>query len=90
MQARVFRRKIRTPNLSSSITGAIRNAAQIGRMNIRSNIRNGELFDIENYEIKADFGLLYGAEFAHLSNEKPDSIFMAKGSEVSVYKGAKL
>jgi hypothetical protein len=49
-----------------------------------------ELFDIENYEIKADFGLLYGAEFAHLSNEKPNSIFMAKGSEVSVYKGAKL
>ena len=49
-----------------------------------------ELFDIENYEIKADFGLLYGAEFAHLSNEKPNSIFMAKGSEVSVYKGARL
>ncbi len=49
-----------------------------------------ELFDIENYEINADFGRLYGAEFAFLNDEKPHSIFMAKGSEVSVYKGAKI
>ncbi len=49
-----------------------------------------ELFDVKDYEIKCDFGALYGERFAHLSNEKPHSIFMAKGSEVSVYKGAKL
>lgn len=49
-----------------------------------------ELFNIEDYEIKADFGKLYGGRFAHLSNEKPHSIFMAKGSEVSVYKGGKI
>lgn len=49
-----------------------------------------ELFDVKNYEIKCDFGRLYGERFAHLSNEKPHSIFMAKGSEVAVYKGAKL
>jgi len=49
-----------------------------------------ELFDVKNYEIKVDFGKLYGERFAHLSNEKPHSIFMAKGSEVSVYKGAKI
>lgn len=49
-----------------------------------------ELFDVENYEIKADFGELYGAEFAFLNDAQPHSIFMAKGSEISVYKGAKL
>ena len=49
-----------------------------------------ELFAVENHEIKVDFGTLYGAEFEFLNNEKPHSIFMAKGSEVSVYKGAKI
>ncbi len=49
-----------------------------------------ELFEVENYEINADFGKLYGAEFAFLNDRKPHSIFMAKGSEVAVYKGAKL
>ncbi|MEO6587833.1 MAG: DUF2071 domain-containing protein [Pyrinomonadaceae bacterium] len=49
-----------------------------------------ELFDVKSYEIKIDFGKLYGAEFAFLNNQKPHSIFMAKGSEVSVYKGAKI
>ena len=49
-----------------------------------------ELFGAKDYEIKCDFGTLYGDRFASLSNETPHSIFMAKGSEVSVYKGAKL
>ncbi len=49
-----------------------------------------ELFEIENYEINCDFGRLYGAEFAVLNDAKPHSILMAKGSEVSVYKGAAL
>ena len=49
-----------------------------------------ELFDVKNYEIKVDFGTLYGAEFAFLNDAEPHSIFMAKGSEVSVYKGEKI
>ena len=49
-----------------------------------------ELFNIENHEIKVDFGRLYGAEYAFLNHEKPHSIFMAQGSPVSVYKGAKI
>jgi len=49
-----------------------------------------ELFEVKNHEIKVDFGTLYGAEFEFLNNEKPHSVFMAKGSEVSVYKGAKI
>lgn len=49
-----------------------------------------ELFEVKNHEIKVDFGTLYGAEFEFLNNQKPHSIFVAKGSEVSVYKGARL
>jgi len=49
-----------------------------------------ELFNVQNYEIKCDFGKLYGERFAFLSNEKPHSIFMAKGSSIAVYKGAKI
>ena len=49
-----------------------------------------ELFDVKNHEIKCDFGALYGERFAFLNNAKLYSIFMAKGSEISVYKGAKL
>jgi hypothetical protein len=49
-----------------------------------------ELFDVKNYEIKCDFGILYGERFAFLNEAQPHSIFMAKGSEISVYKGAKL
>lgn len=49
-----------------------------------------ELFEVKNSEIKVDFGSLYGERFAFLNNEKPHSIFMAKGSEIAVYKGAKI
>ena len=49
-----------------------------------------ELFNVDNYEIKVDFEKVYGEKFAFLKDEKPYSILLAKGSEVSVYKGAKL
>jgi uncharacterized protein YqjF (DUF2071 family) len=49
-----------------------------------------ELFDIKDFEIKVDFGRLYGEQFAFMNDTKPHSIFMARGSEVSVYKGAKI
>lgn len=49
-----------------------------------------ELFDINYAEIDADFGRLYGEQFDFLSDTQPHSIFMAKGSEVAVYKGAKI
>jgi len=49
-----------------------------------------ELFSVADYEIKVDFGRLYGEQFTFLNDEKPHSIFVAKGSEVAVYKGAKL
>ncbi len=39
---------------------------------------------INNYSINCDFEAMYGKTFAHLSHTKPDSIFIAEGSSVSV------
>ncbi len=48
------------------------------------------LFDIKHPEIDVDFGFTYGRRFAFLSEMKPETILMAKGSEISVYKGEKI
>lgn len=49
-----------------------------------------ELFSVKNEEIKVDFGRTYGDEFGFLSDAKPFSILLAKGSPIAVYKGEKL
>ncbi len=49
-----------------------------------------ELFDVENAEIEVDFEQTYGERFAFLKNSQPYSVLLAKGSEVSVYKGTRL
>lgn len=49
-----------------------------------------ELFEVNYAEIDVDFGKLYGERFAFLSDTEPHSIFMAKGSEIAVYKGKKI
>lgn len=49
-----------------------------------------DLFSVNNEQIDVDFAGTYGKEFAFLGDEKPYSVLLAKGSEISVYKGAKL
>lgn len=49
-----------------------------------------ELFEAENAHIDVDCGATYGEKFAFLTNTEPHSILLAKGSEVSVYKGQTL
>ena len=49
-----------------------------------------ELFEAHHAEIDVDFGLTYGEEFGFLSDAEPQSILLAKGSEISVYQGEKL
>ena len=49
-----------------------------------------ELFEIDYAEIDIDFGATYGDEWSFLSETEPNSIFMAKGSEIEVYKGEKI
>ena len=49
-----------------------------------------ELFEANNVLIDVDFNFTYGKQFEFLSDTKPQSVLLAKGSEVSVYKGEKL
>lgn len=49
-----------------------------------------ELFSVDSAEIEVNFNKVYGEEFAFLSEAKPYSILLAKGSEIAVYKGAKI
>ncbi|HMJ09626.1 MAG TPA: DUF2071 domain-containing protein [Pyrinomonadaceae bacterium] len=49
-----------------------------------------ELFDVHEPAVEVDFHKTYGEEFAFLAGQKPYSILLAKGSEISVYKGARL
>lgn len=49
-----------------------------------------EIFEVKNAVIEIDFGKLYGTQFAFLNEREPHSVFMAKGSRVAVYKGAKI
>ena len=43
-----------------------------------------ETLKVLSYNIDCDFGLLYGDAFSFLNNEKPKSVLMTKGSEVSI------
>jgi len=43
-----------------------------------------ETLKVVSYNIDCDFGRLYGDQFSFLNNEKPKSVLMTKGSEVSV------
>jgi uncharacterized protein YqjF (DUF2071 family) len=49
-----------------------------------------ELFSVENARIDVNFTATYGEEFNFLSSATPYSVLLAKGSEVSVYKGQRL
>lgn len=49
-----------------------------------------ELFSVTDVTIDVDFGWTYGEKFEFLAGKKPYSVLLAKGSEVSVYKGAKI
>ncbi|CAN5528760.1 DUF2071 domain-containing protein [soil metagenome] len=49
-----------------------------------------ELFSVKSETINVDFRQTYGDEFAFLADETPHSVLLAKGSEVTVYKGKTL
>ena len=49
-----------------------------------------ELFEAAEPQINVDFGAVYGEEFAFLSDAKPYSVLLAKGSKISVFKGQRI
>ncbi|TDG36118.1 DUF2071 domain-containing protein [Pedobacter changchengzhani] len=48
-----------------------------------------EVYPVKEYTIDLDFGENYGKDFEFLNNRKPDSVFLAEGSEIRVMKGKK-
>ena len=46
-----------------------------------------ELFKAEDARIDVDFTCTYGPDFAFLNDQPPYSVLLARGSEISVYKG---
>jgi uncharacterized protein YqjF (DUF2071 family) len=49
-----------------------------------------ELFEVNYAELEVDFAETYGERFAFLSGAEPDSVLLAKGSEISVYRGQRM
>lgn len=45
-----------------------------------------KIFPLKNYVIDCDFKSLYGDSFSDLTDAKPNSVFVAEGSDVSVLK----
>lgn len=50
----------------------------------RVNHPKWQVNSVSNYKIDCDFAAMYGAEFAYLAEQRPDSVFIAEGSEISV------
>ena len=45
------------------------------------------VYPVRDYRIEVDFGKVYHPEFSFLSQEKPKTVFLAEGSEISVKPG---
>ncbi len=43
-----------------------------------------EQFEVKNFEIEVDFGLVYGEEFRFLNDLKPASVMLAEGSKITI------
>jgi uncharacterized protein YqjF (DUF2071 family) len=43
------------------------------------------VYPVRSFEVRADFGSLYGAEWAFLIGEAPYSVVLAEGSRIAVY-----
>lgn len=47
-------------------------------------------YNTKNYKIEVDFGSIYGQEFSFLTDQKPYSVFLAEGSEISLRKSGRI
>lgn len=48
------------------------------------------VYNTIDYKINVDFAQVYGEEFSILNNQKPNSVFLAEGSEIEVKGGRKI
>lgn len=48
------------------------------------------VYPVRNVSVAVDFGLVYGNTFSFLNVQKPDSVFLAEGSDIAVKTGIRL
>jgi uncharacterized protein len=48
-----------------------------------------EVYETKSYAIEVDFEMCYGPAFGFLGNQKPSSVFLAEGSQISLQKNQK-
>lgn len=46
-----------------------------------------KVYDVEQCNMRVDFGRVYGRDFEFLNNSDPDSVYLAEGSEIFVNDG---
>lgn len=49
-----------------------------------------KVYRTKDYLVDVDFGDLYGHDFRFLNSEKPESVFLAEGSEIEVMEGKEI
>ncbi|MFN8356878.1 MAG: DUF2071 domain-containing protein [Spirosomataceae bacterium] len=49
-----------------------------------------EVYPVNDYQINVAFGKLYGRSFSFLNQQRPDSVLLAKGSDIVVRQGSRL
>ena len=49
-----------------------------------------EIYPVKSYEVKVDFGKVYGEKFGFLSDLKPETVMLAEGSEIVVRAGGEI
>lgn len=47
-----------------------------------------QCYPIRSVQVQADFGALYGPEFAHLNGRAPDHVLLAEGSPIAIRSGS--
>jgi len=49
-----------------------------------------EIYNTKSYSLNIDFEMCYGSAFSFLGNQKPASVFLAEGSEISLEKNQRI
>ena len=49
-----------------------------------------EHYNVKEYKIDVDFGEVYGSRFEFLTNQTPNSVILAEGSEIVVYSSQRI
>jgi len=49
-----------------------------------------QVYDVQDYDVQVDTAKNYGEDFKELSQQKPKSVFLAEGSEITVKQGKKI